>query len=76
MEKNNHLKNLEDAKKELSEIIAEEQKLTAEIQEYTTKQNDIDAHIKVVNQLNTLIKRDFRGYLLKDIIDYIDLRAK
>ena len=76
MEKNNHLKNLEDAKKELSEIIAEEQKLTAEIQEYTTKQNDIDAHIKVVNQLNTLVKRDFRGYLLKDIIDYIDLRAK
>ena len=76
MEKNNHLKNLEDAKKELSEIIAEEQKLTAEIQEYTTKQNDIDAHIKVVTQLNTLVKRDFRGYLLKDIIDYIDLRAK
>ena len=76
MEKNNHLKNLEGAKKELSEIIAEEQKLTAEIQEYTTKQNDIDAHIKVVNQLNTLVKRDFRGYLLKDIIDYIDLRAK
>lgn len=76
MEKNNHLKNLEDAKKELSEIIAEEQKLASEIQEYTTKQNDIEAHIKVVNQLNTLVKRDFRGYLLKDIIDYIDLRAK
>ena len=26
--------------------------------------------------MNTLVKRDFRGYLLKDIIDYIDLRAK
>ena len=36
----------------------------------------INQHIAVVNKFETIIKRDFRGYLLQDIIVYIDKRAK
>ena len=33
-------------------------------------------HIEVVNKINTLVKRDFRGVLLQDIINYINLKIK
>ena len=32
--------------------------------------------LEIVNKMNTLIKRDFRGYLLTNIIDYIANRIK
>ena len=35
-----------------------------------------DEHLAVVNKMSTIIKRDFRGFLLKNIIDYIDAKAK
>lgn len=34
------------------------------------------SHLSVINQINTLIKRDFRGFLLSNIIDYICKKAK
>ena len=33
-------------------------------------------HMEVVNKINTLVKRDFRGVLLQDIINYINLKIK
>lgn len=38
--------------------------------------NEADEHVAVVKKMETLIKRDFRGYLLSDIIKYIDAKAK
>ena len=35
-----------------------------------------EEHLAVVNKMNTVIKRDFRGFLLKSIIDYIDAKSK
>lgn len=40
------------------------------------KVNDNKLHIEVVNKINTLVKRDFRGVLLQDIINYINLKIK
>jgi DNA repair exonuclease SbcCD ATPase subunit len=37
---------------------------------------DKNEHIKVVKKMDTLIKRDFRGYLLSNIILYINKKAK
>lgn len=37
---------------------------------------NVQQHIAIVNKFETIIKRDFRGYLLQDIIVYIDKRAK
>ena len=37
---------------------------------------DKNEHIKMVRKMDTLIKRDFRGYLLSNIILYINKKAK
>lgn len=33
-------------------------------------------HIEIINKMDTLIKRDFRGYLLTNLIFYIDRKGK
>ena len=35
-----------------------------------------DEHLKVVRKMESLIKRDFRGFLLSNIIDYLNMKAK
>lgn len=37
---------------------------------------DLQDHLSVIRKMDTLIKRDFRGYLLTNIISYIDTKAK
>lgn len=34
------------------------------------------AHLGVVNKISTLVTRDFRGYILSNIINYMDIKAK
>lgn len=41
-----------------------------------TNKQDINEHLSVVKKMETLTKRDFRGYLLENIIKYIDQTAK
>lgn len=36
----------------------------------------LQEHIDVVKKMDTLVKRDFRGYLLSNVIDYIDNKCK
>lgn len=38
--------------------------------------NDIHDHINVVNEIKTLVNRDFRGLLLTNVIDFINSKAK
>lgn len=42
----------------------------------TSGKEDTEAHVAVVKKMETLVKRDFRGYLLANIIAYIDQTAK
>lgn len=37
---------------------------------------EFQAHLAVVKKMDSLVKRDFRGYLLTNIINYIDKKAK
>ena len=37
---------------------------------------NLQEHQDVINKMNTLIKRDFRGYLLTNVIDFINLKSK
>ena len=36
----------------------------------------LDKHIEVLKNINTLVKRDFRGFLLTNVIDFINRKAK
>ena len=42
----------------------------------TTAKIDLETHLAVVKKMDSLAKRDFRGYLLANIIKYIDKKAK
>lgn len=38
--------------------------------------NDLQNHLDVVNKISNLVKRDFRGILLSNVISYIDKKMK
>lgn len=38
--------------------------------------DDLNLHLQIVNKMDTSVKRDFRGYLLNNIINYINKRSK
>ena len=50
--------------------------LTETINASKDKRALLGEHLSVVNKMNTIIKRDFRGFLLKNIIDYVNKKAK
>lgn len=76
VKKETSLTRINELNKELSDIISELSTLNDKIL-YTNK--DIDSfkeHYDIVNKMNTLVKRDFRGYLLINILNYINAKAK
>jgi DNA repair exonuclease SbcCD ATPase subunit len=47
-------------------------------QETTTNKDKtlLEEHISVIAQMNTLVKRDFRGFLLTNVIEFINTKSK
>lgn len=52
------------------------EKLQTQIEELVTRCTDIHKHIDIISKFNTAVTRDFRGYLLTSVIDYINSTAK
>lgn len=38
--------------------------------------DNVDIHLGILNKMSTYVKRDFRGYLLLNVIDFLDRKAK
>ena len=75
-DKNNwdsHLKKLKD---EIDMLEKQTSEISVLVNTSTLALNDVTAHLEVLSKIESLIKRDFRGYLLEDIIKYIDAKAK
>ena len=53
-----------------------ENDLCTQIHEERLLGDDTEAHLSVINKFDTMLKRDFRGYLLSNVITYIDDRAR
>lgn len=66
-------KRIEDNIKDLEEKI---QKALDALEELNKRGSNLKLHQDVVNKMNTYIKRDFRGYLLQNVITYIETKAK
>lgn len=68
------------SKQRLEQSIEEQEKQKTEFEEEISLAKidleKLNEHLSVVNKMNTIIKRDFRGFLLKNIIEYIDSKAK
>lgn len=75
-DKLNHDKNLKDITDQLTSCESTIKKLDEELLYNNEEKQKISERISVVNQLNTLIKRDFRGFLLSNIISFINGKAK
>ena len=52
------------------------EKLNVEIVENSSQNLIINKHLEIVNKMNNVITRDFRGFLLINIIDFINRKAK
>lgn len=61
---------------EITALEAEVTRITNLISTTSLAKNDFDQHLAVVKKMEQLTKRDFRGYLLTNIISYIDQKAK
>lgn len=66
-------KTLED---ELDSLRIEKQRLEEQQNSQVVVEDSIKERLTIISKFETVIKRDFRGYLLQDIIVYIDKRAK
>lgn len=65
-----HLKNeIENTKKCISDN-------TDKINDLRLAVDDITARLEIISKMNTLVKRDFRGYLLSNIIQFISTKSK
>lgn len=72
--------NWDNKQAQLNQIIEtttqEVNKLSEELTKLSEQKHKLGEHLAVVKKMETLLKRDFRGYLLSNIIKYVDLKAK
>lgn len=67
---------IQNQQKELAELETKVAGLTNLISITSLAKEDFDQRLAIVKKMDQLTKRDFRGYLLTNIINYIDQRAK
>ena len=75
-EKQNWDKYVASQQAEIARLEAEVAKLTNIIAITSISKDDFTNRLSIIRKMDQLTRRDFRGYLLTNIIDYIDNRAK
>ena len=75
-EKQNNDSYIKSAEKDIERLEQEVATLTNLIALTSLSKDDFDQRLSVIKKMDTLIRRDFRGYLLTNIISYIDNKAK
>ena len=76
IEINNITKTKEDLKNKIEEYSFEKSILEKAIETDKLIIEDLDKRLDIIYKINTLIKRDFRGYLLSSIIEFISNKVK
>lgn len=61
---------------EISTLENEVAQLTNLIAITSSAKEDYDQRLAIIKKMDSLIRRDFRGYLLTNVINYIDAKAK
>lgn len=67
---------IKSTKVKLDELSKETELLSSQITDTKVRIQDVEKHIEIINKFNTVASRDFRGYLLLNVIEYINIRAK
>ena len=61
---------------ELTSICDQLNEIEKEILYYTNEQGPLNRRSEIISKMNTILSRDFRGYLLTNVINYVSDRAK
>ena len=75
-DKDNLQSNIEQCNFELKELDKSLVESREKVASYLTQKDDLDKRITIINKFNNILSRDFRGYLLNEIITYIDKKCK
>lgn len=75
-ELDNHTKMVEDLNNTKKELETNIEVHNNKLNENEKSQALLQEHIDVIKKMDTLVKRDFRGYLLSNVIDYINSKCK
>lgn len=62
--------------KYLNEHITQIETLTKSLENSANNKAKLQERINIISKMNSLVKRDFRGYLLSGIINYINTKCK
>lgn len=74
--KQNHLTNIENTKVKVGSYKVTIEELTKQLEDVNKAKADVLSHLGVISKMTTLVQRDFRGFLLSNVIEYIESRAK
>ena len=72
----NHESNLARINKNIKEFSDKIKELGDELKVASDAKEELNKHLEVISKMNTFLKRDFRGFLLEDIINFISAKAK
>lgn len=72
----NYEANIEAKTKKLESSKVEKDKLTQEITNLSLSRAEFEQRLLILKKMETLVKRDFRGILLQNVIKYLDKKAK
>lgn len=75
-EKDNYNTNIKKLKESISQTKQTIKELKDNSNNLKLRIEDLNKHSDVVSKMMTFLKRDFRGYLLENIINYISTKAK
>lgn len=75
-QKDNYDSNKARMESNIQELASKIEGLEKELESLALRGSNIKLHQDVVNKMSTYVKRDFRGFLLSGIIDYIQSKAK
>lgn len=74
--KKNYIENKKELERKVKELSSNIDFFKRGLEEGARNKEDIQKHIDVITKMNTLVKRDFRGFLLSSVIEFIDSKAK
>lgn len=75
-EKTNREKSLKEAQDKVLYLESILTKINTDLVYNNTEMITVKNHLDVLNKMSTLVKRDFRGFLLSDVINFIDRKSK
>lgn len=74
--KQNALQQISQYEKDIKDTTKKIEDTKQEILYINRDRDDIQKHLDIVNKMTTFATRDFRGYLLSDVIAFMDKKAK